>query len=197
MRRLSLFPIVAGLVGALYAVPALGISLDVVPFSTSVMPGDSFSIDVVVSELGGEVVSAFDLDLSYDSSVVDATGVTFGLYLGDPAAAVPEAFTDVVLSPGLVDFAEVSLLSDAQLLALQTGPAPFSFSLATISFDALTFGTSPLTLSDNVDVKGLLALRLDVDVGDGVVNVVPEPHAFVAFLVGALVVGGALRRKLF
>jgi hypothetical protein len=193
MRRLSLFPIVAGLVGALYAVPALGISLDVIPSSTTVMPGDSFSIDVVVSDLGLEVVSAFDLDLSYDPTIVDATGVTFGTYLGDPALF--EAFTAAVLSPGLVDFAEVSLLSDAQLLALQTGMDPFS--LATISFDALALGTSPLTFSGDVDVKGLLALRLDVEVGDGVVNVVPEPHAFVAFLVGALVVGGALRRKFF
>jgi hypothetical protein len=137
-------------------------------------------------------VSAYDLDVTYDSSVLSATGVTFGLLLGDELLFEVLNASDVSV-PGLVDFAQVSLLSDAELAALQSDP----FTLATLEFDAIGVGTSSLDFVFDAfnDIKGRTALVLDVDPGSGSVNVVPEPHAVLVFALGAFLVGGAIGRK--
>jgi len=69
--------------------------------------------------------------------VVAATGVNFGAALGVLGLEVLTNFD--LATPGLVDFAALSLLSDADLAALQ-GDA---VTLATLQFSALALGTSP------------------------------------------------------
>ncbi len=108
-----------------------------------------FSVDVVVSGLSSanEIVAAFDLDVTYDPSILTATGVTFGTLLGDPALF--EADNGVVLTSGRIDFWALSLLSDADLVLLQ----PDSFSLATFSFQTLGAGTTDLLFDPNMHTR--------------------------------------------
>jgi hypothetical protein len=93
----------------------------------------------------------------------------------------------------LIDFAAVSLLSDAALLALQGGD---SVVLATLNFDAIAIGTSSLEFHFDAfnDVKGSGNTPLTLDAKAGSVAVVPEPSAAVVFGLGWLIVGLRLRR---
>ena len=190
MKGLMRFCGMVVIIGLLKIAPAHAIGLSINPFSQTVGLGDSASVAVVVSGLEAEtpdqIVSAFDLDLLYDTAFLSATDVVFGPYLGGgfPLSLPSEDLS----SPGVVDFAEVSLLSDAVLSADQ----PDTFTLATISFSTIGVGTSALTLVVNDDplfndVKGLGNGVLTFNfVDDGSITVVPEPGTISLFGVGLI-----------
>jgi len=99
------------------------------------------SIGVDIAGLGNPPsVGAFDLTVLYDSALVSFGGVTFGPLLGDTSM---EALTSSNASPGVVEFAEVSLLAPAQLDGLQSP----GFTLATLSFEGLGSGTASFSLA--------------------------------------------------
>jgi hypothetical protein len=192
MTRLAALSLSLFAMGAFAARDASALALSFSPSSVSAGIGDSVGVDVVVSDLGTDLVAAFDLDVLYDPSVLQATSVVFGVHLGAPASF--EALTDFDLATsGTVDFAELSLLDAAQLAALQTG----SFALATLQFDVVGGGVSTLKFrfdGDNL-LYGPTAEALDVVARDGsVVAVVPEPTAALLFAVGFGLVGLHLRR---
>jgi hypothetical protein len=188
MKKSSLYCVfAAGLALGCYQVPAeAALSIGFQPFAKTINGGDAFSVDVVVSGLSSasEIVSAFDLDVTYDASILSATGVTFNTLLGDPVLF--ETDNGAVLTSGRIDFWGLSFLSDGDLLLLQ----PDSFSLATLSFQAIGTGMTALLFDPNtppgIDVKGLLASRLDLDASTASVTVtpVPTPPAIWLFLSG-------------
>lgn len=160
------------------------------PGAATVAVGDAFLVDVVVFGLAGEIVSAYDLDVLYDPGILAATGVIFTPLLGDPSLF--QVFNDFDLSvPGTVDFAQLSLLPDADLLALQ---AAGTFTLATIAFDASTAGVSTLEIVFDAlnDVKGLNGAILPTTASPGAVTVQPlavsEPSALWLMLVSLAVI---------
>ena len=191
MRKLALLGIL-GMALCLTPYSATAITIGFSPASQTVGPGDTLWVDVVISDLGGEIVSAYDLDVTYDASVLSATGISFGQMLGDESWW--EVFNDADLSvAGLVDFAQLSLLSDAELAILQ----PDSFTLATLGFQATGPGTASLDFRFDAfnDITGLNAGVLDLDPASGIVQVIPEPHSALAFALGAFLVGTAIARK--
>jgi hypothetical protein len=176
------------LAAALFGGPVNAATIGFAPASVIAAVGDTFSVDVVVSDLGGEIVSAYDLDIVFDASVLSATGISFSGALGGIA------FHDHDLAPGLVDLAGVSLISDAALLALQGGDA---VTLASIAFTKTGEGQAALDfVFDAVnDVKGANGEILPIDAVPGSVAPIPEPTAALTFGTGLLVTGFALRRR--
>ncbi|MGH8175349.1 MAG: cohesin domain-containing protein [Steroidobacter sp.] len=186
------------LCAALLSGRAEAIAIQLMPAATNVAIGDAFSIDVIVSDLhdAGEIVSAFDLDLLYDANLLSATGVSFSALLGAPDV---DAFGGGVFTPGRIDFANVSLLTNAELLALQSD----SFVLASLSFNALGAGVASL-LFDALAPPGLALVGLDPfanlpldHIGAAVVTVtaptsVPEPGSLGLLALGLL---GLLARR--
>jgi hypothetical protein len=98
-------------------------------------------LDLGVSGLpGGTAVGAFSLDFQFAPSLL--ADFSFGPYLGDPAQA--EALNDTILDVGQVDLraTSVSVLSNAELEALQ----PFGFLLGALVVTPLSAGTWTITV---------------------------------------------------
>lgn len=116
----------------LWAGQANAVLITIVPSVVGpVSSGDTFSIDIVVSDLGSDAITAYDMDVLYDAALLIADNVIFGGFLGDETFF--EVFNSFDLSTdGVVDAAQLSLLADAVLAAMQFGNDPFT--LFTIEF---------------------------------------------------------------
>jgi len=192
MTRISRFLVAVAVVASVgVALPATAVAAPIISFNPSFqqigLPG-SASVDIVVSNLAaGEAIGSFDLDISYAPGVVAFTGYTFGTGLGSGFDLLD---LSLGAAGGSIDIAAVSLLDPAALGPLQGG----SFVLATLAFDAVGFGTSPLALTqlifadqDGVEL-GSQALTGAIQVGD---VPVPEPASMTLFGLG----GAALLAK--
>jgi len=175
---------------------SLGMGVSAVAGTISISPNigvvnGTGSVDVIVSNLA-DILTLYDLTLTYDPTLVQVSNVNFGGFLGGPADSLQES-TPI---SGSLNLFELSFLDDPALTTLQ----PNSFRLATVTFQALSFGTSPLSITVN-DLFGAggLALptqsvsdgQLEVSVGTGVV---PEPGTWL-LMVSGLGVAGVLRRR--
>jgi hypothetical protein len=194
-----------GLFCFISATPALAISIDFDPIDSNVLVGDAFDVDVVVSGLEAsgldEIVSAYDLFIGYDDAVVSATAVSFGTYLDDMLFPGFTLQAEDLQTAGQINISETSLLTD-DFLALQQ---PDSFTLATLSFTALSAGISDLLfdlhplLGINNDVKGRNGALIPVTMGTGSISVaikpisVPEPASLALLLAGLLILSVSSR----
>jgi hypothetical protein len=164
-------------------------------------PGDEVPLGALVSvrlsysdhgDSSAPPIGTFDLDVLYDPAILGFAGVVFGdPDLGDQldlsgAGSLTEVDASVA---GSVNLFQLSVDSPAEL-ALQAG----SFTLATLTFEALGLGASVLSVSD---------LILGDPLGDPIggfslvtrtLTVVPEPAPAALALFGTLLL--ALARRL-
>lgn len=146
-------------------------------------------------------LSTFDLDVVFDPALFDFDSLTFGdPILGDQLDLFGFGIiTSVSSGIGMVNFFEVSLDFPFDLDDLQPG----SFTLATLTFDALTAGTGDfdITIQSLGDSFGL---PLNATVTRGTVTSsnatsVPEPGTLTLILTSltGLIVLGRLRRRMY
>lgn len=157
------------------------ITISLSPNGVTTTPGQSFTLDLVVSGLAdGEAgtLSGWELDVLFDEALLSLDAVSFGELLGGPADALQDSLP---IGAGAWNLAELSLLLATELDPLQ-GP---TFVLATLEFSALVEGTGAVTLAnaDAADGAGVSFLALVLESAQ--ITVVPEPGT-------GLLVGGAL-----
>lgn len=112
------------------------------PYPPALSVGDTFDFNLWVGGLtdsGPQSLKSYTLDVAFDSTILAATGVTFGTELGGGGAGSTQSST---ISAGSVLISEVSLLSDLTLDTLQ----PDSFLLATIAMEAIGPGLTAFTV---------------------------------------------------
>jgi hypothetical protein len=105
--------------------------------------GDSISLDLIISGLGeftSDTLGAFDISVGFDNSALSFSSYNLGGLLGDVGLAEALDASTGALG-GTVDLAEVSLLSNLALDALQ----PSSFILATLNFDVINLAAGMTT----------------------------------------------------
>lgn len=148
----------------------------------NVVTGDNLVVDVSVigSVAGGPPsIGAFDIDVQYNPAFLRLERIEFGIDLG----FLPfEALTNIQLFEldGILDIAEVSLLSPAELDVLQ----PADFSIVWIEFIAIQNSEPTIKLPQVLLVDAF---------GNDLVNI-PEPSTLL--LIGsALVAIIGIRRK--
>ena len=178
----------------LAAVPAKAAVIYLSPAQQQVAVADTLSVDVFVSGLAGEIVSGWDLNLMFDSSILQATDVFFDLanFTEDP---ILDAIYDATIAGGEIGSFLVSFLTDAELALKQTEPVR----LFSVSFLALTdgvslvnFGTDPDFALNVVGRDGgsldLVARGACIGVGQGqcAVTDVPAPATLWLFALAAV-----------
>jgi hypothetical protein len=200
MRKLLL----ASLLGlALAAPPAGAISIALLPSAVSAAVGGTVDLAVVVSGLdtSSSSLGSYDLDLTFDSSLLTFASLDFGDALSD----VLDPSSSIQIGPfvggGVIDFAEVSLLSHSELQTIQSALGD-PLTIATLHFTVSAEGTSSVAISQALAAGGSTGGALPVTslAGARVTGVaagaVPEPGAAALFALGLLAVlqRGARRR---
>ena len=191
----------AALMSAATGLQAQGVILGFDPVSQSVDLGLPVSVGVVISGLGDATspsLGAFDIDIQFDPGRLSFGSALFGdPVLGDQLDVLGLGGNPTfagITSPGVLNLFEVSLDVPADLNALQPG----SFTLATLTFNAIGSGDSPLSFvigPDSLSDENGDALAAEVTAGSVTVNPaavgVPEIDAMadtgaLTLLVGAL-----------
>jgi hypothetical protein len=144
-------------------------TISILPASSSVAVGQTFSLTVQVT--GAADLYGYQFDIGFDPTKLLATSVTEGPFL---LGAGPTLFT-----PGLINNVGGSINGNSDLLNGAIPGANGNGTLLTVSFKALSTGTS------NLSLLNLLALNsfgqgLTYTTSTAAVNVtgVPEPAAF-------------------
>ena len=136
MKKTLLVLLAIGMISVFSSAHVLAMQLSFAPSSQTISQYGTASVDIIATLGVREIVAAYDLDIAYNPSIVTATAVSFGSLLGGPV----NSFQSAIGTSGLIDLAEVSLLSDADLALLQ-GAGPIT--LATLFFSGDNPGTSP------------------------------------------------------
>ena len=168
--------------------------------------GDLVQVDVSISGLGDEVLSAFDLNFLWDGGLmgssrsIDATSAQLALGGGDPLMSTWAIDT---IASGNWGLQASSLLDDAALAAAQAN----DFLLAHFTFVADKDGVTDFGLGPDPDFQrnfvGLNFATLDVTIGSACVAVgtgactIPEPATplLAALALAAAAAPSAWRRR--
>ena len=205
-----LFTRLSGAALLLVALPLHAITISLNPATQTVTAGSSLDVALVISGLGDGAapsLGTFDVNVSFDQSILSFSTVAFGPFLGDPSLLESINSFDDTSTPGIVNLYALSLLEGDSTTCIFCIPPylddlqPASFTLATLTFSALSVGTSPLGITLNAlgDANGG---TLTADLVGGSVNVnadnnpgsVPEPAAWLLLGLGALIMCRYTRR---
>jgi hypothetical protein len=194
-RVRAIFTIAFSLYAARFA-SAAAITVSFSPTDQTTTVGSEVTVDLFASGLAPDTsIGSFDLITSYDAGIVGAAMVDFGPFLGDPGSFTALTQSDLSMT-GQAEAAEDSLLSPADVAALQDPVRSTGFALATITFVALSPGVSPLnfTFTKAADENGT---ALDITTSTGSITVlapVPEPATTALLGFGLVVIALAAAR---
>ena len=197
MRKSIMTGVILSMFLILAVTPSSAILIEFDPVSQTVPVGNPSEVALVISGLGdltAPSVSEFDVDIGFDETILAFNSVAFGdPVLGDQLDLFGfgsfTSFDDSL--PGIVNLFQLSFDLEDDLNDFQVD----SFTLATLTFDTLAYGTSSLDIFINSlgDANGD---PLDAQVASGSISPVPEP-ATILLLASGMAGLGVFGRKRF
>lgn len=167
--------------------PCLAIAIPIVsvqPSTSTIYPGDTFNLSVGISDVTD--LFAFQFDIGFDPAILSAVSVTEGPFLPSGGSTF--------FVPGTIDNIAGSISFNADSLIGAISGVSGDGTLATLSFQALALGTSPVDLS-NVILLDSTFSDISFNTANASVNVVPEPATFI--LLGSGLLSGLALKKRF
>jgi hypothetical protein len=161
------------------------VTVSVSPSTTTVNTGSQASFDINITGLpNGTSVGTFDVNVAFDPALLAYSAASFGnqldiLGLGDIQVVTPGV--------GTVELFELSLDTAANLNSLQAK----SFRLATVTFNTVAAGNSPITISINA-IGDALGNSIGVAIQNGSVSIVTATASVPALSDPALAALGLL-----
>lgn len=180
--------------------PSYALTISLTPTTQAVDVGQTLQFDLVISGLGAGVapsLGTYDVDIGFDPGVLGFTSAVFGdPVLGNQLDLFGFGSLNAITSGvGTVNLFELSFDDPADLNMLQAE----NFTLATLSFTALTAGTSSLSINVNAigDALGdpLTANVLDARATVNQASPVPEPNGLALAIAGLLALATIRTRR--
>ena len=173
--------------------------------SQHVNVGDTVTIDVSISGLGADILSAYDINVIYSSAVLNISAGNAGATVAQLGGAYgfPPSFVFDTILPGNIGMIAFAVADDATVAANQLD----SFLLGSFIFAGLLDGVTTISLGTDLDFErslvGAGALSLNALIGSVCIGVgtgqctVPEPtsYALVGLGLFAAFAPTALRRR--
>jgi hypothetical protein len=174
--------VIAVVLAWLSAARASAGSLTIQPANFTAAPGGAFSLDINAVDVVD--LYAFQFDIGFSSGLLSAASITEGDFLSLSGATL--------FIPGTIDNAAGEVNFTANTLLGNIPGVSGSGTLATINFNAISAGISPITLS-NLTLLNSSLTPVGADLVGGSVTIeaaaVPEPAYH--FLLAALFVAGS------
>lgn len=194
MKTLSSLAIIFGLM-CFGTSSVEAISLDFVPSNQTVGMEGQATVDLVISGLGAFTapsLGTFDLDVTFDPAILSFNHAQYGdPVLGDQLnLGGTDSITATTLGAGTVNLFELSLDPSDVLNTEQAG----AFTVASIAFQGLGVGESPLGLNINA-LGDAFGNPLTASLGTGSISVAPEPATLL--LLGTGLAAFAIWRRKF
>jgi hypothetical protein len=170
------------------AIQALrGATISVSPASTSTDPGQAFGLSIRIDSVAD--LYAYQFDLAFNAAVVRATQITEGTFL---SGGGPTFFL-----PGTIDNTVGAIYFTADSLQGPVGGVLGGGVLATVTFEALGAGSSPVAIQ-NLFLLDSSFSSIDVTAFDGAVDVsgVPEPATVGVVCLGLALLASLARGRL-
>jgi hypothetical protein len=166
---------------------ARALTIDLVFSSTTLLPGEIFTMDVIVNDVFDELdafeeVLAFGFDVFIsDPSLVGFTGATVASPFLDESASFPNTDAAGSVFPGIPN-----------------DPANNTIQLATVTYQALAVGNPSLGITSDISDsnEGLIYfLAGNVDItARAIVDIVPEPGSVLLLGIGLIAIAGIKRK---
>jgi hypothetical protein len=180
------------LIGVWSASEASAVSLvSIQPASLVVPLGQSFTLDIDIADV--TELFSFQFDLMFHPGVLAAASITEGAFL-------PSGGSTVFLAGTIDNTSGTISVTAGSLIGFLPG-VQGSGTLATVNFQALALGTSPIALANVILLDTSLA-DITPNISDGAVTVqsvaalVPEPATWLLFATGLLGLFGYAGRKM-
>ena len=189
----------AAMVASVPASAAIVVSFT--PASSHINVGETVAITMSISGLDDEILSAFDINMLFDSAVVRNDSVTHNV----ATQWCPASEFNTVFGVGDTDVFDYTYDDDDTVAAMQAN----SFAVLTFGFTGLASGVTTIRLGDDLDFERAFVGRrfelLDVEVGTACLSVgtgscggggtVPEPAGYGLAGLALLGAGFASRRR--
>jgi len=193
----SLLALATAVAAVISAPASAAIIVSMNPAAQSVAIGDVISVDVQISGLGSEILSSFDVNVLFNSALVNGPGLGF---YGAQFGSAQDSYSSASFDPGNTGAIGGSLLNDDDLAAVQT---PGGFTFLTFTWTAAADGALFLDFGPNLDfdrnVVGRRFQSLDatfqgtcIAIGTGDCTTVPVPEPSSYALAGLALLGCGL-----